>query len=458
MTKAHLHLNVPSHPLQQRRVVHQAEINVSEEQQHGLTAFYRQIAGGFVVGILDRVHPPGDLPTGATLDQIHGWITAQSLRYSYLAGYGHELKVVTDPMATCPLFYGLADEGLLAVATTATRVQQSIQSHGLDQRYLSRRPLPENGKTVFTSVNSAPPASCLSFKYLNNSWINADTSRYYALPPTSPIDDVDYAISSIRQTLTTAVQASLGSEPLLFATLSGGVDSTSVVCLAKRADRDLETFTVGTPHGNEYEPARKTAKAIGSKHHELLFTADDLKELLPILITGLETWDPLTLQIAAPTIFLYKHLGAQRTTFLTGYGSDLIFAGILKPPLEEPVAEQMLRDQIALTVPTNEMSPYLAARFGVTVRCPFWNPAFMYDAMLISAKLKMLNGTEKWIFRKAMEGIVPQDVLWRKKLGIHEGARMDLLFAEVLGSANVDQQLLKLAPMACELLAHKQAA
>jgi hypothetical protein len=47
-----------------------------------------------------------------------------------------------------------------------------------------------------------------------------------------------------------------------------------------------------------------------------------------------------------------------------------------------------------------------------------------------------------------MAPLLPEPVTWRKKLGIHEGARIDRLFEDVLGTPNLIDQSLALRDIA----------
>jgi carbapenam-3-carboxylate synthase len=206
-----------------------------------------------------------------------------------------------------------------------------------------------------------------------------------------------------------------------------------VAALAAQCGKRLSTYTIGSPFGNEFGPAAEVACWLHSRHHEMVMTAEDLQALLPGLIAALETWDPVTLQIAAPVAYLYRQLMAPGTVVLTGYGADLIFAGVADASLPEEPLECEILAAVRRTVPTNEFSPAYAADHGVTVRYPFWSPAMLSTALSIRARLKVRDGAVKHVFRTAAEAWVPREIAWRSKLGIHEGSAMHRMFDECLG-------------------------
>jgi asparagine synthase (glutamine-hydrolysing) len=54
---------------------------------------------------------------------------------------------------------------------------------------------------------------------------------------------------------------------------------------------------------------------------------------------------------------------------------------------------------------------------GVEVRVPFLDPDLVEFAATIPARLKVRGGESKWIFKRAMQGIVPGKAIWRPKAG-----------------------------------------
>ena len=57
-------------------------------------------------------------------------------------------------------------------------------------------------------------------------------------------------------------------------------------------------------------------------------------------------------------------------------------------------------------------------RFGIEARVPFTDHRLVEYAMQIPACYKVRDGWTKYILRKAMEGLLPDEVVWRKdKIG-----------------------------------------
>jgi asparagine synthase (glutamine-hydrolysing) len=98
-------------------------------------------------------------------------------------------------------------------------------------------------------------------------------------------------------------------------------------------------------------------------------------------------------------------------------------APMLKKLSELPVGTPLLNQMLALDASyfltdhnlnyTDKMS--MAA--GVEVRVPFLDPDIVAFATRLPPEMKQRGATGKWIFKKAMESLLPRDVIYRPKSG-----------------------------------------
>jgi asparagine synthase (glutamine-hydrolysing) len=110
--------------------------------------------------------------------------------------------------------------------------------------------------------------------------------------------------------------------------LSGGIDSTLVAVTAARASSQrLQTFTVGYDVGavDETERARAIARRLGSHHHEVTLTQDDVAESVPRLLAALD--QPLGDRATVPLHALSEFARPRVTVALGGEGADELFGG-----------------------------------------------------------------------------------------------------------------------------------
>lgn len=78
---------------------------------------------------------------------------------------------------------------------------------------------------------------------------------------------------------------------------------------------------------------------------------------------------------------------------------------------------------------------------GLEVRVPFCDHRIAEYAYNIPSEMKFFSGREKGLVRKAMEGILPDDVLWRKKSPYpktHNPDYMKLMIERFLSIVNSD--------------------
>ncbi len=59
----------------------------------------------------------------------------------------------------------------------------------------------------------------------------------------------------------------------------------------------------------------------------------------------------------------------------------------------------------------------LAARLGVEARCPYTAPAYAHFVFNIPARFKFRDGLVKAFFKKALAGVLPDDIIYRPKQG-----------------------------------------
>lgn len=139
--------------------------------------------------------------------------------------------------------------------------------------------------------------------------------------------DRDAALRGLRERLAAAVERRLVADVPLGAFLSGGVDSTAIVGLMSRVSSEpVRTFTVsfGEPGYDDDHYARIAAADLGTDHHEVRLTTDDLIQRVPAAVAaqdhpsgdGINTW------VVAGAA---KRAGL--TVALSGVGGDELFGG-----------------------------------------------------------------------------------------------------------------------------------
>lgn len=203
--------------------------------------------------------------------------------------------------------------------------------------------------------------------------------------------------------------------------LSGGLDSSLVASIATHIlGTRVTTFSIGAPNSPDILAARKVAKYINSIHHEISFDFDEAVNSVPNVIRSIESYDTTTVRASTPMWHLSKWISENTDckVILSGEGADEIFGGYLyfmnAPNVDEFFAETQRRLRLLHQFDVLR-SDRCTAAWGLEVRVPFLDRDFVEAAMLIDQNLKIADNCEKYVLRKAFEGWLPTDILWRRK-------------------------------------------
>ena len=155
--------------------------------------------------------------------------------------------------------------------------------------------------------------------------------RYYALEDDLEGEGRRPGLAELRHTLAESVRKRLIADVPVGAFLSGGIDSSVVVGLMTRiAEGPVETFSVGFQEEqfSELPYARLVAQALGTRHHELVVTAGDVRENLERAVYHRD--EPLAYPSEVPTLLLAELASQRVKVVLSGEGGDELFAGYPK--------------------------------------------------------------------------------------------------------------------------------
>ena len=140
--------------------------------------------------------------------------------------------------------------------------------------------------------------------------------------PDRPVDEGD-----LRTILEEGLKLHLASDVPLAVFLSGGVDSSAMANLARRAAQSpIHTFTLAFEEEqlNEGPIARQIAAAIGTEHHEVVLTESSFIDNLKTALDSLDqpTFDGLNAYYMSDAV-----RSAGFTVALSGMGGDELFGG-----------------------------------------------------------------------------------------------------------------------------------
>jgi asparagine synthase (glutamine-hydrolysing) len=236
-----------------------------------------------------------------------------------------KLFLARDRIGVKPLYYFVDDECLvfgseLKAILECRHVPRTIDRQALDA-FLTFEYIPAP-LSIFSEVKKLLPGHLL---ILQNGKVS--TRQYWDLQYNRLAGDEQELSQALYDLLKDAVRMRLISDVPLGAFLSGGIDSSSLVCLmTELMDRPVKTFSIGfdDPSYNELEYARTVAKYFGTDHHELTIQPD-IVNLVSDLIKYLD--EPLADVSIFPMYLVSKLAREHVTVVLSGDGGDELFGG-----------------------------------------------------------------------------------------------------------------------------------
>jgi asparagine synthase (glutamine-hydrolysing) len=247
-----------------------------------------------------------------------------------------ELLLARDRFGKKPLYYADLGETLLFGSELKALLQHPRCPDELDfgafTRYLALEYVP-TPHTIFEGVKKLPGGHLLR-------WRNgrASIQRYWDMSFNGEAETLteDEYSEELTRLLHAAVRRRLMSDVPLGAFLSGGIDSSSVVAMMVRdlPASSVKTFSIGFADQSfdESHHARRVAEHFGTDHHEDIFTADTLLDLLPTVTDFLD--EPFADASILPTYLLSRFTRDSVTVALGGDGSDELLAGYPTFPAE----------------------------------------------------------------------------------------------------------------------------
>jgi len=214
--------------------------------------------------------------------------------------------------------------------------------------------------------------------------------------------------------------------------LSGGFDSSVIAATLQREiqmidnTNKLETFSIGFEGSPDLLYARKVAEYIGSNHHEYVINEEDALEAIHHVVKAIETYDITTIRASTMMYLLSKYISenSKAVVMFSGEGSDEASGSYRyfdNAPNDEEFhkeSERLLKD---LCYFDNLRADKSSAAWGLELRVPFLDLEFLKYYMTLPRSVKTQNGMEKYILRKAFEGYLPEEVLYRPKEAMSDG-------------------------------------
>jgi len=244
-----------------------------------------------------------------------------------------------------------------------------------------------------------------------------------------PLDENIY-ISHIRRLFIDAVNKRRMSERSIGCLLSGGLDSTTVVAVLSKyyEPYTLNTYSIGLKDSVDLKYAKMASDYLKTNHTTIEFTEMDFLDAIEKTIYQIESYDTTTVRasIGNYLVSLYIRENSQDKVIFCGDVSDEIF-GSYRGFYYAKNASSFYRENMRML---NHIQYFDVLRSdksisgaGLEARVPFSDKEFVNYVMSIPPENKMFNKErmEKYLFRKAFEDYLPDELIWRGKTAFSDG-------------------------------------
>jgi asparagine synthase (glutamine-hydrolysing) len=388
------------------------------------------------------------------------------------------LRLARDAIGERTVYYALRPGGLVFASTIHALLASGLIERRVNvtavARYLTYSYLP-GPETLVDEV-----MELLAGEMLLYDPHGLQRRRWWQVPSDmDPRTDEDETRDLLRRTLEGAVRRRLTPGLAIGAFLSGGLDSSLVVALAKRLhDAPVKTWSIsfGATYPNELAFSSRVAQHCGTEHRivelpprTVVHHVDDAIALLS---------DPIGDPLTVPNAILFREASAEVGEVLNGEGGDPCFGGPKNIPMllaellgdgcnagvadrrasylrahqrcyddlavmltPDAAAENRLAEELdgAFTDPryqhfvsrlmalnvtfkgAHHILPKvdaISAAFGVVPRSPLFDRDVVELACEMSPSLKLRGSVEKYLLKEAVRDLLPAEILARPKSGM----------------------------------------
>ncbi len=301
----------------------------------------------------------------------------------------------------------------------------------------------ENGVTYVASEMKSIESYCEKLQEFppGNYYKNGEFTQWYQPNWANEIPTDAVSLPKLKKALEDSVHKQLMCDVPYGVLISGGLDSSVIAAIAAKYSKKrvesgdaeeawwprLHSFAIGLEGSPDLKAAKIVADAIGTVHHECKYTIQEGLDALRDVIYHLETYDVTTIRAATPMYLMARKIKSMGIKMvLSGEGADEVFGGYLyfhMAPNKEELHHETVRKLQKLSKYDCLRANKSMAAWGIEARVPFLGKEFLEYAMNIDPADKMCSDgkAEKYVLRKAFEGLIPDEVLWRQKEQFSDG-------------------------------------
>ena len=383
-----------------------------------------------------------------------------------------------DRIGVKPLFYKLHEGGLLFASEIKTILAYPTVKAELDQQGAAQVILLGPGRIpglgVFRDILELEPG-CAGF-YEDGRFRPV---RYWKLRDREHTQSLDETVEYVRYLVTDSIRRQMVSDVPVGCFLSGGLDSSIISAVCAKEKEEIDTFSVDYQDNDQYFVAGKfqpnsdgayirlMEQTIHSQHHWSVLSPQTLVEYMQDATIARDL--PGMADVDSSLLAFCAEIRKSVKVALSGECADEIFGGypwfrdpqvrntngfpwaqntsdrlgLLNPVLQNEAGD-LVQDQYQATIGQCDILPgtsplerrmkemvnlnfrwfmqtlldrkdRMSMYHGLEVRVPFCDHRIAEYLYCVPWEFKDLQGREKGLLRKAMEGYLPEQVLYRKK-------------------------------------------
>jgi len=246
-----------------------------------------------------------------------------------------QVYICRDFIGEKPLYYSLDSESFVFGSELSAVSRSGLKKLSLSDSAINLFlrfgyiPAPNS---IFEEVKKILPGQYLRVNAKNLSDFEIKTffnihERYLNNHNSNKLDFKELS-TNFETLLYNSIESQLISDVPIGGLLSGGIDSSLICAIANEiTEKPLNTFTIGFSE-SEYDEsnyASLIAKELGTHHHELILSPNDIVSKIPRILSNFD--EPFGDSSQIPTYMVMEHAASKVKVVLSGDGGDELFGG-----------------------------------------------------------------------------------------------------------------------------------